>query len=119
MHQYLIDHGYWSYVDGANDATHDVTHRDPLAWEQAASKKMYYFTSNVKDQLLSHTQDAKMPKKTWTNLKKVFATSTTARKVQLRQEKCPAKRHVSGRLHSPHQGDLRLPCLDQCERRGE
>ena len=21
MHQYLLEHGYWSYVNGANDAT--------------------------------------------------------------------------------------------------
>ena len=36
MHQYLLGHGYWSYVDGANDATH----RDfgEGAWEQSASR---------------------------------------------------------------------------------
>ena len=33
MHQYLLGHGYWSYVDGANDTTPDSTHRDFPAWE--------------------------------------------------------------------------------------
>ena len=28
MHQYLLEHGYWSYVDGANDAAPEPTHRD-------------------------------------------------------------------------------------------
>ena len=28
MHQYLLGHGYRSYVDGANDATPEMTHRD-------------------------------------------------------------------------------------------
>ena len=28
MHQYLLGHGYWSYVDGANDAAPESTHRD-------------------------------------------------------------------------------------------
>ena len=54
MHQYLLGHGYWSYVDG--------------------------------EQLLSYVRDAQTPKGAWENLKKVFATSTTARKLQLRQE---------------------------------
>ena len=62
MHQYLLGHGYWSYVDGANDATPESTHRDSSAWEQAASRVMYYFASSVSDQLLSHIWDAKTPK---------------------------------------------------------
>ena len=33
MHQYLLGHGYWSYVDGANDAAPESTHRDFPAWE--------------------------------------------------------------------------------------
>ena len=28
MHEYLLGHKYWSYVEGANDATPDLTHRD-------------------------------------------------------------------------------------------
>ena len=39
MHQYLLGHGYWSYVDEANDATPETTHRDSSAWQQAASGK--------------------------------------------------------------------------------
>ena len=33
MHQYLLGHGYWSYVDGANDTTPDSTHRDFPTWD--------------------------------------------------------------------------------------
>ena len=33
MHQYLFGHGYWSYVDGANDTTPESPHRDFSAWE--------------------------------------------------------------------------------------
>ena len=37
MHQYLLGHMYWSSVEGANDTTPDLRHRDFLAWEQSAS----------------------------------------------------------------------------------
>ena len=86
MHQYLLGHGYWSYVEGANDAAPDSAHKDFPVWEQAASRVMYCFASSVGDQLLSHIRDAKTPKDAWGNLKKVFAASTIARKLQLRQE---------------------------------
>ena len=45
MHQYLLEHGYWSYVDGANDVAPEATHMDSSAWEQAASRVMYCFAS--------------------------------------------------------------------------
>ena len=38
------------------------------------------------EQLLSYIRDAKTPKDSWANLKKIFVASTTARKLQLRQE---------------------------------
>ena len=47
---------------------------------------MYYFVSCVGEQLLSYVRDVKTPKGAWENLKKIFAASTTARKLQLRQE---------------------------------
>ena len=84
MHQYLLGHGYWSYVEGANDAAPDSTHGDFPAWEQAASRVLYCFTSYVSDQLLSYIRDAKTPKDVWINLKKIFAATTTTRKLQLR-----------------------------------
>ena len=71
MHQYLLVHGYWSYVDKANDAM-------PEAWEKATSKVMYCFTSSVNNQLFSHIRDTKTPKEAWMNLKKVFVANTTA-----------------------------------------
>ena len=39
MHQYQLGHGYWSYVEGANDATPDATHIP--TWEQATMRIMY------------------------------------------------------------------------------
>ena len=76
MHQYLLEHGYWSYVDGANDTTPELTHRDFPAWEQSASRVLYCFASCVGEQLLSYIRDAKTPKDVLGNLKKIFATST-------------------------------------------
>ena len=86
MHQYLLGHGYWSYVEGANEAAPESTHRDFRAWEQSASRILYFFASCVGEQLLSYDRDAKTPKGVWENLKKIFAVNTTARKFQLRQE---------------------------------
>ena len=86
MHQYLLGHDYWSYVDGANDAASEPTQRDFPAWEQSASRVLYCFASSVGEQLLSYVWDAKMPKGAWENLKKIFTASTTTRKLQLRQE---------------------------------
>ena len=37
MHQYLLGHWYWSYVEGANGTTPDLTRRDFSAWEQSAT----------------------------------------------------------------------------------
>ena len=75
-----------SYVDGANDTVPELTHRDFPAWEQSASRVLYCFASCVGEQLLSYVRDAKTPKGAWENLKKIFAASTTARKLKLRQE---------------------------------
>ena len=58
MHQYLLGHGYWSYVAGANDAAPEPTHRDFSAWEQSASRVLYCFASCVSEQLLSYVRDA-------------------------------------------------------------
>ena len=86
MHQYLLGHGYWSYVEGANDAAPEPTHSDFPAWEPLASGVLYCFASCVGEQLLSYVWDAQTPKGAWENLKKIFAASTIARKLQLRQE---------------------------------
>jgi hypothetical protein len=68
MHQYLLGHGYWSYVDGANDTAPNPTDANYPAWEKLASKVMYYFASCVGKQLLSYIQDAATPKVAWENL---------------------------------------------------
>ena len=86
MHQYLLGHGYWSYVDRANDTTPDAAHKDFPTWEQVASRVMYCFVSSVGDQLLSHIRDAKTLKEAWGNLKNVFAANTTAQKLKSRKE---------------------------------
>ena len=80
-HQYLLGHGCWSYVEGANNAASDPTHRDFLAWEHVASKVLYYFISCVSDHMLNYMRDVKTPKNAWGNLKKIFAASTTAKKL--------------------------------------
>ena len=63
MHQYLLGHGYWSYVDEANDAAPEPTHRDFPAWEQSASRVLYCFASCVGEQLLSYVRDAQTLKR--------------------------------------------------------
>jgi hypothetical protein len=86
MHQYMLGHGYLSYVDGANDTAPDPTDAGFAAWEKSASRVMYYFASYVGEQLLCYFRDAGTPKAAWENLKKIFATSTKARKLLLQQE---------------------------------
>ena len=73
-------------MEGANDATPNLTHKDFSAWEQSGSRVLYYSASNVDDQLLSYIRDAKTPNEALGNLKKIFVASTTAKKLQLRQE---------------------------------
>ena len=62
---------------------HPIRYKDIPAWEQSASKVLYYLASSEGEQLLSYIQDAKTPKDAWGNVKKIFAASTTARKLQL------------------------------------
>ena len=76
MHQDLVGQGFWIYVEGA--------HADHPAWEQAASRVMYCLASCVHDHML--IGEAKTPKETWGNLKKIFTANTTTRKLQLQQE---------------------------------
>jgi hypothetical protein len=86
MHQYLLEHGYWSYFDGANDTAPDPRDASFPAWEKSVSRVMYCFASCVGEQLLCYIRDAGTPKAAWENLKKLFAASTMTRKLQLRQE---------------------------------
>ena len=81
MHHYLLGHKYWSYVEGLNKVAPKPTHKDFPVWEQAASRVLYYLAACVNDQMLGYIQGAKTLKQTWENLKKIFATSTTARKL--------------------------------------
>ena len=82
MHQYLLGHSYWSYVEGANDAAPELTHRDFPVWEQSESRILYCFASCVGE----YIRDAQTPKSAWENLKKIFAASTAARKLKLREQ---------------------------------
>ena len=86
MHQYLLGHGYWSYVEGANVAAPDSAHKDFPVWEQATSKVLYCLASCVHDHMLDYIRDAKTPKEAWENLKKIVTASTTAQKLLLQQE---------------------------------
>jgi hypothetical protein len=86
MLQYLLGHGYWSYVDDANDTVPNPTDAGFATWEKSASRVMYCFVSCVGEQLLCYIRDAGTPKAAWENLKKIFAASSTAKKLQLRQE---------------------------------
>ena len=64
MHQYLLGHGYWTYIHGENEVLVEPAHKDFLAWEQAASRVLYYLASYVHDQMLGYIHKDKMPKET-------------------------------------------------------
>ena len=49
-------------------------------------KVLYCVASCVNEQLLCYIWDARTSKDAWGNLKKIFTASSTARKLQLRQE---------------------------------
>jgi hypothetical protein len=49
MYQYLLGHGYWSYVDGPNDTPPDPTDADYPAWEKLVSRVMYCFASCIRE----------------------------------------------------------------------
>ena len=49
LNQYLLRHGYWSYVEGGNAAAPKSTHKDFPAWEQSSSRILYCFTSCVSE----------------------------------------------------------------------
>ena len=58
---------------------------------RGSNRRAGYYTASrcvwgLGEQLLSYVQDAQTSKGAWENLKKVFAASTRARKLQLRQE---------------------------------
>ena len=81
MTQYLVDQGYSSYINDAQENRPDSKNTDYATWEQAASRLMYCLATCVHDHMLSHIRDAKTPKEAWANLKKMFAANTTAQKL--------------------------------------
>ena len=86
MHQYLVGQGYWSYIEGANTDQPGLETPAYATWEQAASRVLYCLATCVHDHMLCYIRDAKTPNEAWENLKKIFTSSTSARKLQLRQE---------------------------------
>ena len=42
MHQYLLVHRYWSYMEGVNEGALEPTQKDFPVWEQAASRVLYF-----------------------------------------------------------------------------
>ena len=52
MHQYLVEQGYWSYIQGAHEDQPDSTYANYPAWEQAASRVLYCLASCVHDHML-------------------------------------------------------------------
>ena len=86
MHQYLVDQGYWSYIEGAYENQPNLAHANYPGWEQAASHALYYLASCVHDHMLGYIREATTPKEAWGNLKKNFAADTDAHKLQLRLE---------------------------------
>ena len=73
-------------MDGVNEVAHELTYKDFLAWEQATSRVLYCLVCCVHNQMLGYINDAKLPKDAGENMKKVFAASIMARKLQLRQD---------------------------------
>ena len=55
-------------------------------WEQGASWVLYFLATCVHYLMPSHIRDTKTPKEAWENLKKIFASDTSERKLQLWQE---------------------------------
>ena len=75
-----------SYVEGENVAALDSAHKDFPTWEQGASRVLYCLMSCVHGKMLDYIRDVKTPKEAWENLRKIFVASTTALKLQLREE---------------------------------
>ena len=67
-HQYVLGHGYWSFVEGTNEVALRPTHKDFPEWEQGASRVLYCLMSCLHDQMLGYIKDAKKPKEAWENL---------------------------------------------------
>ena len=86
MDQYLLGHGYQSYIEGVNEVAPEAMHKDFSTWEMAASRVLYSLASCVHDQMLGYIRDAKTLKATWENLEMIFAAHTIAKKLQLIQE---------------------------------
>ena len=73
---------------------------------------MYCLVTCVHDHMLAYIWEARTLKQAWDNLKMIFAANTTARKLQLCQE-----RHVCIKVHLEDQGYVRLTHLNQRQHR--
>ena len=55
-------------------------------WHQKVRKVMYWLSINVSSSMIMHIHDVEMPKEAWDTLVKLYSTSTTMCKMQLKQE---------------------------------
>ena len=86
MHQYLVDQGSWSYTERAHETQPNSTYADHPTWEQVTSRVLYCMASCFHHHMLRYIREAKIPKKAWGSLMKIFPTNTTAHKFQLSQQ---------------------------------
>ena len=86
MHQYLVGQGYWSYIKGPQEYQPVPTTPEYTTWEQAASCVMYWLATCVHDHMFNYIREAKTPKEALENVGKIFATNSTAMRLQLPHE---------------------------------
>ncbi|KAH7432940.1 hypothetical protein KP509_07G047000 [Ceratopteris richardii] len=89
---FLIEKGYWKYIEGENKNAPQLPERNPTVdqlreyeeWNQGAQKVMYWLFVGIQDIMIGYIQDAKTLKEAWNSLLTLYETNTKAWKLQLK-----------------------------------
>ena len=94
MTNFLMGKGYWEYIEGEHEEAPVIPEENTTAahikafkdWNQGARKVLHWLSISIQDSMIGHIQDAVSPKEAWDILVQMFATSTRAMKIQLKNE---------------------------------
>ena len=92
MENFLIGKGYWELVTGA-EAEPELPERPTAdqrrlhrAWTERARRVLHWLSLCISDAMVMQIMNCSSPKDAWDILVKYYGTTTSARKIQLKQK---------------------------------
>ena len=87
IQNFFMGHDLWGLITSEDPKPKgDATSIEVREWNKRARQVIHYISITIQASMIGHIQDAKTPQEAWDSLRKVFESSTKARKLQLKQQ---------------------------------